>query len=708
MISLNCKQYRNRLLASCLLLSAVVLPSVRWGEAIAQDLPASRVQPLQITVNSAADGPVLADAALTLREAIELTNGTLRVDALSAAEQQQIRQSQATSKISFDLPVDQTTIELTSLLPAIVNAGLIVDGATQAGYDANGSATAEIAIPVPIVTIRPADGIEVFRGLTVAVDNVEIRGLSLYGFTSQSQITNSTPPADIFISHRPYALNRETPNNFVGAVQDTPPKDVVIENNWLGLPPDESIPTKNSSFGVSVFDGDRTRIHNNRIQYHNGSGVITGRTANNLEVTNNIIVGNGWAGMPDAIRLDGSVDNGLIDGNLLCGNDGSSVFLFKPEGAVTITNNTIRFNGQRLRRAAVYVMGSNHRIENNSISNQKGGGVVVTAFGQGPNTQSVNNVITGNRINSIEGLSIDLNTRRTRTPQAFQKGDGPNPRRNSANRRQDTGNGAVDAPRFISNELFVIDGRVVVRGQADPGSTIELYQSTGDSGDFGPLSEPIGNTTTDGQGAFELVLTTLQGGEVLSAIATDPRYGTSEPAMNTVVRSLDSTQISRTIPVDTPQCTTAPTPPQPQPIEPPPVEPPEIIQLEVPRNVHFALDQDFVSEESARVLDKVVEVLKKYPTIVIDLHGHTDSRASQAYNQDLARRRSESVRQYLLRQGIGAERMTLRSFGETALLVEETNLTNFARNRRVEIVFEDVRGADITFVNQEQDLQIEP
>ncbi|MEO1622106.1 MAG: OmpA family protein, partial [Cyanobacteria bacterium J06632_3] len=128
----------------------------------------------------------------------------------------------------------------------------------------------------------------------------------------------------------------------------------------------------------------------------------------------------------------------------------------------------------------------------------------------------------------------------------------------------------------------------------------------------------------------------------------------------------------------------------------------------VPRNIHFALDKDNISLASAAILDQIADVLREYPSIIVDLHGHTDSRASQSYNQDLARRRAENARRYLLTQGIGPERMTLRSFGETTLLVEETDRTNFARNRRVEFVFHDVRGVDLTFINQEADLQIEP
>jgi outer membrane protein OmpA-like peptidoglycan-associated protein len=679
-----------------------------WATGLVVLLPAAiaPAQPLsvQITVNSPADGPIQPDSALTLREAIEIANGTLPIANLSPAEQQLVI-SQATAEIRFNLPTGQTAIELTALLPALTQPGVTVDGTSQPGYDASRSATAEILVPVPVVTLRPASETEVFRGLTLAADNITVRGLSLYGFHANSQITDSTPPADIFISHRPIPLNRATPLPAASA-QAQPPTGIVIEQNWLGLTLTGEMPEVPSSFGVSVFDSVGTTIRQNRIEYHNGSAVITGRQADNLQVMNNILVGNGLSGMPDAIRLDGRVNEALIASNLICGNDGSGVFLFKPEGAVTITDNNIRFNGQRLRRAAIYVMGDNHQIIDNRISYQKGGGVVVTAFGQGPNTQSIGNIIASNRFEGIEGLSVDLVANRDRTPQNFQRGDGPNPVRNSRNRRQDTGNGAVDAPRFISPELFVLEGKVVVSGQADPNNEIQLYRSTGLVGDYGPLTEPLATTAADSEGAFEFVLDSLMGGEVLSAIATDPRYGTSEPAANTAIRSLTGEVAPLMASINNlPQCTTPPAPPAP----PLPAEPvPEVIQLSVPRNIHFALDQDTVSPASQTVLDQIAEVLKQYPSIVVDLHGHTDSRASQSYNEDLARRRAENTRRYLLSQGIGAERMTIRSLGETELLVEESDRTQYARNRRVEVVFQDVRGVEITFVNQESDLQLEP
>ena len=220
---------------------------------------------------------------------------------------------------------------------------------------------------------------------------------------------------------------------------------------------------------------------------------------------------------------------------------------------------------------------------------------------------------------------------------------------------------------------------------------------------------PVQTTVADDEGNFEFVLTDVSGGEGFSAIATDPRYGTSEPAMNTVVRSLTNTAEIPTVrsPVTMPQCTTPPTLPViSTPLLPPPI--PEEIRLEVPRNIHYGLDEDFINADSAVMLDQIAAVLKQYPSIVIDLHGHTDSRASVEYNQDLARRRANNARRYLMQAGIAPERMTIRSFGETQLRVEETDRTNYARNRRVELVFSEVRGAEIMFVNQESDLQIEP
>ncbi len=669
---------------------------------------------LKITVNSNQD-EIKPDESVTLREAIALTNNTLSIDKLSEREKAQIQPASGNSRIEFNLPAGQTTIQLTEILPALKSEGTIIDGTTQPGYDTTQPANAKDFVPAlptrPVVAITPAPGKEVFRGLSIVADNITIRGLSLYGFTSKHQLTASLPPADIFIA------SSDIKNH------TNPPKNVVIENNWLGITPDEKMPETTSAFGVSVFNAVGTIIKNNRISYHDGSGIITGFRGEETQIIENVIIGNGLAGMPDAIRLDGKVNKSEIRANLVCANDGSAVFLFKPEGAVEIKDNDIRYNGRRLRRAAVYLMGSDHKVSNNQITNQAGSGVVVTAFppsGSFHQGASVRNLIENNRFAKIEGLSIDLNTRGNVDVQDFQRGDGKNPKRNSENRRLDTGNAAINSPEFLSTEFLNINGKIHIDGTAEPGSEIQIYQVA-----EGALNKVLASVKTDEKGKFGAILENLQPGDLVSAIATHPKYGTSEPAYSALVTSTNPEEMAQvrknaqllenqdalTNPTEeVPNCTTPKPPIEPtpeSPIEPTPEPPVEPIRLRVPNNIHYALDKDFISAESGKVLDKIVAVMQQYPTIVIELQGHTDSRASDAYNQDLAFRRATNARNYLIKKGIAPERMTLRSFGERKLITPGRDRVEHAYNRRVEVIFFDIRGVEIILESQDEDLQIE-
>ncbi|MFN5816446.1 MAG: OmpA family protein, partial [Pseudanabaena sp.] len=127
----------------------------------------------------------------------------------------------------------------------------------------------------------------------------------------------------------------------------------------------------------------------------------------------------------------------------------------------------------------------------------------------------------------------------------------------------------------------------------------------------------------------------------------------------------------------------------------------------IPRQVHFALDRDTISPQSAKILDRIATVLKQYPTILINLAGHTDPRASGEYNRELGFRRSLAVRNYLMRQGIPSERMTVRSLGETQRATQGDRVTDYARDRRVEISFFNIQGIEIELIEQQNDIQIE-
>ncbi|BAZ43346.1 hypothetical protein NIES4102_03460 [Chondrocystis sp. NIES-4102] len=709
---MNINRDRNKHNLISILLTVLTLGSVVIGLSVsAASITKTSFKSYRVVVNSDRD-TIESDQFLTFREAIGLVNNTLALSDLSIVEQQQVTiiEPPNASRIEFyfNTPV---TIKLQDTLPPLFSPGLVIDGTTHPNYDSKKVATLEIPIAIPVVSLTVAEG-KILRGLTIAGDRIKVKGLSIYGFSQPHTPTDNTPGADIIIGS-----SLPVGEDVAGLMPTHPPQDVEIVDNWLGLPTDESFSSSASSFGVWVFDGVNTKITHNRIEQHNGSAILTSLTAKKTQIKENIIVGNGLQGMPHAIYLEGQIQDSVISDNLICGNDGSGVYLFKPEGAITIKRNTIKFNGRRVPSAAVYLIGNDHQVINNQISWQRGTGVTITAY-----PQSERNLITGNTFNDLEGLSIDLNTRDRDGRVFYQIGDGVNPPRNSRNRQRDTANKSINAPEFLSQDFYLIDGKVNIDGIADPGATITLYRVNlgipkkaseqsplaSQSKNYGPLSEPVRETVADKTGKFSFTLNNLTPGMIISAIATKPDYGTSEPAFNATIRALNPSKTTISPSLTLPTCTTKPIAKTPKlPIQPeikPTLEP---ITLNIPRNIHFALDQATIAPKSAEVLNQIITVLQKYPYITIEIQGHTDSRASNQYNLDLSRSRADATRNYLLRQGVDPARISILPLGELKLEKPGNTIVDHAYNRRVEIIFRDLRGIDIIFEKQHDDLQIE-
>ncbi|MGB5712677.1 MAG: OmpA family protein [Waterburya sp.] len=694
------------------LLTAISISSLIPWQA-QQALGQSNLQSFKVVVNSDRD-LINPDQELTLREAIAIVNNTLPWAELSLAEQEQVTtvDHSDASRIEFDLNTP-VKIELESILPPLISPGLVIDGTTHSDYDLNHIATAEIPIPVPVVSLTAVEGKNIFRGLTIVGDRITIKGLSIYGFSQPNQPTDTIPGADIVVSSR-LPMESESLQPYVS---ENPPLNVEIIDNWLGLPPDESLQEIPSSFGIWLFDGENTKIQRNRIYHHGGSGILTSVDVRGSQIRENIIVGNGLMGMPHAIYLEGSIDDSVITDNLLCGNDGSGIYLFKPEGSIKINRNQIKFNGRRVPSAAVYLMGNDHQVINNQISWQTGTGVTIAAY-----PRSDRNFIKNNTFTDLEGLSIDLNTRDHTSKPFFKLGDGINPPRNSANRKRDTANRAINAPQFMSTNFYLIDDQVYIDGIADPGAKITLYQVeqpilrdiesqsplASQSENYGPLSQPLTDVIADKLGRFTFSLQDIAPGQIISAIASKSDSGTSEPAFNAVINSFDQIDSSPPPNVTIPNCTTKPVAEISQPPAELEISPPEQpIILRVPRNIHFALDKSNISPPTAKVLDQMALVLKEHPYLTIELQGHTDFRASNQYNLALSKKRAIATRNYLLQQGVQPERMTILPLGESQLKKSGNTILEHAYNRRVEIIFHDLRGANIIFEEQDSDLQPE-
>ncbi len=127
----------------------------------------------------------------------------------------------------------------------------------------------------------------------------------------------------------------------------------------------------------------------------------------------------------------------------------------------------------------------------------------------------------------------------------------------------------------------------------------------------------------------------------------------------------------------------------------------------VPPNVHFGLNLDTLSAGSKRVLQAAADSMLRYAGVSVTLSGNTDSRGNAAYNQALSQRRAEAVKAFLVGKGIEAERIQLQALGKANLKTAEGNVTDLARNRRVDITYVAIDGRVIETKEGLDDLQLE-
>lgn len=100
----------------------------------------------------------------------------------------------------------------------------------------------------------------------------------------------------------------------------------------------------------------------------------------------------------------------------------------------------------------------------------------------------------------------------------------------------------------------------------------------------------------------------------------------------------------------------------------------------------FETDRAELKGGTANHLDKLAAFLNRYPDRAVIIEGYTDNIGSEDYNFDLSQRRAESVRGYLMSQGISTDRMSASGKGEGSPVASNGNVTGRQMNRRVEVV----------------------
>jgi outer membrane protein OmpA-like peptidoglycan-associated protein len=98
----------------------------------------------------------------------------------------------------------------------------------------------------------------------------------------------------------------------------------------------------------------------------------------------------------------------------------------------------------------------------------------------------------------------------------------------------------------------------------------------------------------------------------------------------------------------------------------------------------FDTNQDQLSYDMLDTIDGVKEAIKQESNSLIRINGYADARGSEAFNEDLAYRRAESVANYLVDQGIDRDRIIMRSMGESQSSPDSDAIA-LAKDRRVDL-----------------------
>ncbi|TPG65604.1 T9SS type A sorting domain-containing protein [Hymenobacter nivis] len=367
-------------------------------------------------------------------------------------------------------------------LPTVTGANTSIDGTTQtfnigntnnvalgAGGTVGTGGTALAQVNGPEVQLKGATG---FNGFTIGADNVTVRGLSIYGFST----------------------------GIFGGSNNT---GMRIEQNVIGASAtsfaDPGAGNRNLNEGINLNDSDNGSIANNLIGFNGGMGIWALTTANSGSVgaNGNTITGNEIRGNAilrvagggerlvfDGIELQNNSTGNTVSGNLITANYGHGIDSFgNTVGGNTISGNTISNNGVGVATgtgeegSGLRIFGATNPtiITNNVLTGNNGSGVLV--LGTANQVTISQNSTSGNTRLGIDLLSAAEGTAGNGT--TFWNGNTgttPNATLNDNGDGDTGGNGLLNFPVLTTATLT--STTLVVNGYARPGSLVELFLAT--------------------------------------------------------------------------------------------------------------------------------------------------------------------------------------------------------------------------------------
>ena len=274
-----------------------------------------------ITVNTTADDTT-PDATMSLRQAIEVSNGTLPVSSLSTQEQSQVTGAVgASNMIEFNIPTTDSgydaatgvwTIAVQSALPTIATNAAIINGYSQPGASKNTLAQGDNAK----LAIAINGGSQNTSGLTIAQQGSQVFGLDIENFGKDGVLITAggnVQVAGCFIGTDPTGETRAS--NETG---------VVLENsfNMIGGPNvgDRNVISGSGNSGTFVDDGIYVPEQSENPLNIEPTGNVIENNIIGLDATGTKSIRNEYAGVEDlgSGNIYGGTTAGL--GNLISGN----------------------------------------------------------------------------------------------------------------------------------------------------------------------------------------------------------------------------------------------------------------------------------------------------------------------------------------------------------------------------------------------------
>ena len=103
-------------------------------------------------------------------------------------------------------------------------------------------------------------------------------------------------------------------------------------------------------------------------------------------------------------------------------------------------------------------------------------------------------------------------------------------------------------------------------------------------------------------------------------------------------------------------------------------------------SLNFGFDKAAITDEMVPVLEQAKMILEEEPGTTYEIAGHTDSTGPEAYNQGLSERRAAAVVNWMTANGISADRLEPKGYGENSPKYDNGTKEGRRLNRRVEIL----------------------